>query len=92
MFSHVMCRYVCGLFLYQSSHDNDSLIIDIIQKAKANVCVSAVLLLYILQKHYCNKSYRFAQDLLVFEDIKVSSYPHLRSLCVHCVVITDCMK
>jgi len=68
MSSHVICRYVYGLFLYQSSHDNGSFIIDIIQEAKANVCVSAVLLLYILQKHYCNKSYRFSQDLLVFED------------------------
>lgn len=88
-----MCRYIYGLFLYQSSHDNGSLIIDIIQKTKANVCVSAVLLLYILRNQYCNKSYRFSQDLLVFEDSKVSSHSHLRSLRVHrVVVITDCMK
>jgi len=87
-----MCRFFSVLFLYQSWHDNGSLIIDIIQKTKANVCVSAILLLYILQKHHCNKSYSFSQDLLVSEDTKVSSYSHLRSLCVHCVVITDCMK
>ena len=92
MFSRVMCRYVYGLFLYRSSHDNGSLIIDIMQKAKANVCVSAILLICILQKHYCNKSYSFSQDLLVSEDTKVSSYFHLRSLRVHCVVITDCTK
>jgi hypothetical protein len=87
-----MCRYVYGLFLCQSSHDNGLLIIDIIQKAKANVCVSAILLLYILQKYHCNNSYRFFQDLLIFEDTKISRYSHLRSMRVHCVVITDCMK
>jgi hypothetical protein len=98
MFSRVMCRYIYCLFFCQSSHDNGSLIIDITQKATANVCVSAVLLLSILQKHYCNISYRFSQDLLVFEDTKVSSYSHLRILHVHCVVVvvvvvvTDCMK
>jgi hypothetical protein len=83
---------VYGLSLFQSSHVNGSLIIDIIPKAKANVCIAAILLLYILQKHYHNKSYRFSQDLLVFEDTKVSGYSHLTSLHVCRAVITDHVK
>ena len=59
--------YVYGLFLYQSSHVNGSL-----YKKLNQIFVHLPYCYFIFyKKHYCNKSYRLSQDLLVFEDTKV---------------------